>query len=151
MNFDHDADAPLQIIEIESTLEAAREPEKMILRELTRYGYHDDTLFDVQLALAEAFANAVKHGNRGDRTKRITVRFSVTPSRVVICVQDQGAGFQPSAVSDATQPDRRLLPTGRGILLMRAYMSEVYYCAGGTEVCLVKQNDHRSDARLGNR
>ena len=148
MNFDHDAEAPLQVIEIESTLEAACEPEQIILQELARCGYHEDAIFDVQLALTEAFANAVKHGNRGDHTKRVTVRFSITPNRVVIRVQDQGAGFQPSVVPDPTQPSRRLLPTGRGILLMRAHMSEVHYCAGGTEVCLIKQNDYRSDSRL---
>jgi serine/threonine-protein kinase RsbW len=141
MNSDHDAEAPLQVIEIESTLEAAREPEEVIVRELKRCGYREGALFDIQLALAEAFANAVRHGNRGDRSKRITVRFSITPERAVIRVQDQGAGFQPSAVPDPTRPGRRLRPSGRGIMLMRARMNEVHFYNGGTEVCLIKRNE----------
>jgi serine/threonine-protein kinase RsbW len=150
MNFEHDANAPLQVIEIESTLEAARAPEQLILRELSRCGYREEAIFDIQLALAEAFANAVKHGNRGDRSKRITVSFAVTPQRTVICVQDQGAGFQPSVVPDPTQPGRRLRPSGRGIMLMRAHMDEVHYRNGGTEVCLIKRNEQPAiDAKTG--
>lgn len=141
MDLDPDIEASLSVIEIDSTLQAAKEPERIILAEVDRCGYCEDATFAIKLALEEAMTNAIKHGNRNDPSKRITIRHSVTPERVVILVRDQGAGFHPATVPDPTKADRLPLPSGRGIMLMRAYMTEVYYRAGGTEVCLVKQNE----------
>ena len=141
MDFDPDIEASLSVIEIVSTLRAAKEPEELILREVERCGYCEDATFAIKLALEEAMTNAVKHGNRNDQAKRITIRYSVSRERTVILVRDQGPGFEPASVPDPTAPDRLPLPTGRGIMLMRAYMSEVHYRAGGAEVCLIKLNE----------
>ena len=131
----------LHVVEIVSTLQAAKTPEQAILRDVEGCGYCEDATFAIKLALEEAMTNAVKHGNGNDPTKRIVVRYSVTPERAVILVRDQGPGFEPAAVPDPTHPDRLPLPSGRGIMLMRAYMTEVYYRAGGAEVCLIKRNE----------
>ncbi|HUU84047.1 MAG TPA: ATP-binding protein [Phycisphaerae bacterium] len=141
MNVDSELEASLNVIEIDSTLEAAKQPEAVILREVDRCGYGEDATFAIKLALEEAMTNAVKHGNRQDSARRVIVRYSVTRERTVILVQDQGDGFMPADVPDPTRPDRLPLPTGRGIMLMRAYMSEVHYRKGGTEVCLIKRNE----------
>jgi serine/threonine-protein kinase RsbW len=141
MDLDPDIEASLSVIEIDSTLQAAKEPERIILAEVNRCGYCEDATFAIKLALEEAMTNAIKHGNQNDSSKRITIRYSVRPEQVVILVRDQGAGFRPAAVPDPTEADRLPLPSGRGIMLMRAYMTEVHYRAGGTEVCLVKQNE----------
>ena len=146
MDLDPDIEASLKVIEIDSTLEAAKGPERIILGEVDRCGYCEDASFAIKLALEEAMTNAIKHGNRNDPTKRITIRYSITPDQVVILVRDQGAGFQPVAVPDPTHPDRLPLPTGRGIMLMRAYMTEVYYREGGTEVCLIKRNEQWTES-----
>jgi serine/threonine-protein kinase RsbW len=59
---------------------------------------------------------------------------------VVICVRDQGNGFKPDAIPDPTTPERISLPSGRGIMLMRAYMSDVSFRCDGREVRMVKIN-----------
>ncbi len=141
MEFDSDIETTLEPIVIESTMEATQEPEQIIMDELNRCGYSEDAVFDIHLALAEALANAVKHGNRGDPNKRIKVRYSISPERAVILVRDQGDGFDPSSVADPTKAEHLPLTSGRGVILMRAYMSEVHYRKGGTEVCLIKVND----------
>lgn len=141
MELDPAIEASLTVIEIPSTLGDAKKPEEIIMREVDGCGYSEDAAFAIKLALEEAMINAVKHGNRNDRSKRIVVRYCVRPDQAVILVRDQGEGFAPETVPDPTQAERLPLPNGRGIMLMRAYMTRIYYRAGGTEVCLVKHND----------
>ncbi|MHC4063482.1 MAG: ATP-binding protein [Planctomycetota bacterium] len=141
MDLDPAIEDSLKVIEIPSTLSDAKKPEEIILREVIRCGYSEDAAFAIKLALEEAMTNAVKHGNRNDDTKRIVVRYCVTPDRAVILVRDEGQGFSPDGVPDPTQPDRLPLPNGRGIMLMRAYMTELLFRAGGAEVCLIKRNE----------
>ena len=139
MAIDPDIEASLKVVEIPSTLNAAKQAEDDILREIGRYGYDEEDTFAIKLAIEEAMTNAVKHGNRNDSSKQITVRYSVTPDQAVILVHDQGSGFTPDRVPDPTKPERLSRPNGRGIMLMRAYMTEVYYRDEGTEVCLIKR------------
>jgi serine/threonine-protein kinase RsbW len=133
-------EATYHVIEIPSTLADAKKPEVHILADVDRCGYDEDSSFAIKLALEEAMTNAVRHGNGGDATKSITVRYAVTPEMCVICVRDQGKGFAPGNIPDPTAPERLSLPCGRGIMLMRAYMSEVEYRCEGREVRLVKMN-----------
>jgi len=141
MELGPEIEASLRTIDISNTLQEAKKPEEIILREVSRCGYSEDATFAIKLALEEAMTNAVKHGNGNDRTKRITVRYSISPEQAVILVRDQGEGFDPDGVPDPTEPSRLSLPSGRGIMLMRAYMTHIAFRAGGSEVCLIKRNE----------
>lgn len=110
-----------------------------VVEELERCQFCDDAIFAIRLALEEALANAVKHGNQGDASKKITVRYAVTSEKAVIIVRDEGNGFLPDEVPDPTTPDRIPLPSGRGIMLIRAYMDEVEYRDCGRELYFVKR------------
>jgi serine/threonine-protein kinase RsbW len=116
-------------------------PQRTILKELQHHGFRKEAVFGVQLALEEALCNAVKHGNRCDPAKRVTVRFAVSDEKAVIIIRDEGGGFEPDTVPDPTAPERLRLPNGRGIMLMRAYMDEVCYRDDGREVCFVKRRE----------
>ncbi|MBN1511698.1 MAG: ATP-binding protein [Phycisphaerae bacterium] len=139
VSFNSEHEASFRVVEIPSTLRAAREPEDAILREAESLGYAEETLFAVKLALEEAMTNAVKHGNGCDPNKRVTVRYLVTDEKIEVIVCDEGGGFEPSGVPDPTTPDRLPLPNGRGIMLMRAYMDHVAYRRNGTEVYMMKR------------
>jgi len=113
--------------------------QRAIMKELERRQYRQEAVFAIKLALEEALANAVKHGNCCDPSKRVTVRYAVNDERAVIIVRDEGGGFVPEDVPDPTTPERLSVPNGRGIMLMRAYMDEVCYRDHGREVCFVKR------------
>ncbi len=123
---------------IPSDLRSAKAATRAILAGAAANGYDEDERFAIKLALEEAMTNAVKHGNRNDPDRHITIRYAVGPRRMVINVADEGRGFDPSSVPDPTLPERLWLPNGRGIMLMKAYMDEVTYNQKGNEVCLVK-------------
>lgn len=100
---------------------------------------------EMEIALREALANAVFHGNRGDPDRRVLVRVYGDPGcGVVMAVRDEGPGFEPSAVPDPRGEDRLHLTHGRGIFLMQALMDRVEYRRGGTEVVLFKQPSPRA-------
>jgi serine/threonine-protein kinase RsbW len=99
---------------------------------------------DVEVALFEALANAVIHGNREEKSKSVRVVCRLESSdRVSIVVRDQGTGFDPGAVPDPTRPENLGAEHGRGILMMKTFMDEVHFERGGTEVHMTK-NCHRA-------
>lgn len=119
---------------------AVRQPEQEILDALQRFDYPEQALFAIKLALEEALVNAIKHGNQCDPAKRICVRYDVNRARAVIIIADQGTGFCPSSVPDCTADENLNRPSGRGIMLMRAYMDQVHYSRRGNMVRMVKYN-----------
>jgi serine/threonine-protein kinase RsbW len=107
------------------------------------HGYSCGDLFAVKLALQEAAINAFRHGNRSDPGKRIVLRCLVTPAEVLLEVEDEGAGFDPEAVPDPLLPENLDRPNGRGLFLMRVYMTWVSFNREGNRVTLARQ---RSDS-----
>ena len=96
--------------------------------------YDEAAAFAVRLALEEAVANAFRHGNQGDLTKTIHIHYTITNEHVLISVRDQGSGFDPESVPDPTLDSNLEIPSGRGIMLMRAYMTEVEIIAPGNRL-----------------
>jgi serine/threonine-protein kinase RsbW len=119
-------------------LAVIRESERDLLARLAAMGYDEDHRFAVRLAFEEAMVNAMKHGNKMDRSLSVTLSYRVSPERVEIRVADEGRGFNPGSVPDPTADENLNKPCGRGIMLMRCYMDEVAYSSSGREVRMVK-------------
>ncbi len=95
---------------------------------------------ELEIALREALANAVLHGNRSDSAKKVLVRAYCDPKKgLVIAVRDEGLGFDPNKVPDPRREDRVELTHGRGIFLMRELMDHIEHRKGGREVVLYKK------------
>lgn len=112
--------------------------ETTVLAGLDKFGYPEASRFAVRLSLEEALVNAFQHGHRGLPAETpLEVSFAVSPSEVLVSIKDQGPGFVPVAVPDPTADENLDLPSGRGLMLMRAFMSSVDFEEGGTRVRLV--------------
>ncbi len=109
-----------------------------LLDELTPIGFADKELFGIRLALEEALVNAVKHGNRQDPSKSVRIRYQIGSKEFLIEIKDEGRGFDPEAVPDPLNPENLERPGGRGVFLMRHYMSWVQYNEAGNCVMLCK-------------
>jgi serine/threonine-protein kinase RsbW len=104
-------------------------------------GFDEDAALNVGLAMREAVINAMIHGNRRDPALKVQVMFEARPSRFQAKVIDEGAGFDPAKESDPTAAPNLLNTSGRGLLLMRAFVDEVRFRrrrSRGMEVTLVK-------------
>jgi serine/threonine-protein kinase RsbW len=109
---------------------------------LERWNVDEDTRHWIGLAVREAVANAIKHGNREDPDKQVEVDLMVDAGELVVRVRDQGPGFNPDLVSDPLAPENLLRPGGRGIFYIRRLMDGVEYRFGdsqGTEIILRKR------------
>ena len=81
---------------------------------------------------------AIKHGNQLDRAKAVRVAYRVTVERFDVQITDEGPGFDPDDVPDPTAPENLERPCGRGLLLMRHYMTEVAFTDRGRAVHMAK-------------
>ena len=88
-------------------------------------------VFGVRLALEEGMMNAIKHGNQRDTSKFVRILCEVDATRAYIEIEDQGLGFEPSAVPDPLADENLEKPSGRGMFLMRQYMTYVEYRDSG--------------------
>lgn len=128
---------PLEIV-IESDLAEARRVQSEIELALQLVEFHERDIFAIRLALEEALVNAIKHGNQMDRAKRVRVSYHVCSERFEVLIADEGPGFDPCEVPDPTAPENLERPCGRGLLLMRHYMTEVDYHDCGRAVRMAK-------------
>jgi len=118
---------------------------------LQRMGMDDDTQHWVDVAVREALANAIKHGNAQDPARQVQVDLVLAHSELVIQVEDEGVGFDPSRLDNPLSPENLLRPNGRGIFYMKSFMDDIHYGAGpggGTMVTLRKRvSGPKADAK----
>lgn len=104
-------------------------------------GLDEDGSHWVGMAVREAVANAIKHGNRMDVKKRVNATFDLQDSQLDIRIVDEGQGFDPEAVSDPLTPQNIMKTSGRGIFYMKTFMDRIQYSfapGGGTSLLMSK-------------
>lgn len=127
---------------IPSELDAGHQILDELLDKLRGENWSTREIFGIRLALEEAVVNAIKHGNGLDAAKHVHVICKSTPERVWIEISDEGLGFDPETVPDCTDPQHIDVPNGRGIMLMRNFMSRVEYNDRGNAVTMEKLRSH---------
>ena len=111
---------------------------KIVTGAMELLGFRENDILHVRLAMEEAVINSFKHGNRNDPSKQVSVRFEVGHEQVLVEVEDQGQGFDPSQVPDPTTPENLKRSSGRGILMMRTFMTWIRFSERGNCVTLCK-------------
>jgi serine/threonine-protein kinase RsbW len=108
----------------------------------------EETRHWILMALREALANAIKHGNHQDAGKRVHVEMDVVADTLAISIRDEGVGFDPDAVVDPLAPENRLKTSGRGIFYMKTFMDDVRFerhASGGMQIVLKKNLTFRNE------
>jgi serine/threonine-protein kinase RsbW len=125
-------------LSIPSDMAEARRVQLEVEKALQQVQFNEHDIFAIKLALEEALVNAIKHGNQMDASKKVYVSCRVHTDRFEVQITDEGPGFDPGEVPDPTAPENLERPCGRGLLLMRHYMSEVVYHDRGRAVRMAK-------------
>ncbi len=110
-----------------SNPELLPEIEDYILDTLSEIEFTEEKQNNMELAVAEASANSILHGNKCDINKDVTIKISVSEEKITISFQDEGEGFDPEAVPDPTKPENILRGSGRGIHIMRSLVDDLKY------------------------
>lgn len=126
---------------LDSTLESVDIAEEAVLKEAQEIGFDEDNLHEIGMAVRECMVNAVVHGNRYNARKKVHVMIRRTADRLAIVIQDEGDGFEMATLPDPLADENLLRHSGRGLLLIQAYMDEFEIRPRqpkGTEVKMVK-------------
>jgi serine/threonine-protein kinase RsbW len=127
-----------RVINIRSEVAEAQRVQNEVETQLRAREFSEGDIFSCTLALEEALVNAIKHGNRLDRNKKVCIAYCIRPERFDVVIQDERAGFVPADVADPTSLDNLERPCGRGLLLMRHFMDEVTFNERGNAVSMTK-------------
>jgi serine/threonine-protein kinase RsbW len=128
---------------LETLIESITLAEEVGVRVAAAAGFDDDDQYKIGLAVHEAVMNAFQYGNEQQRERKITVLFELFAEKLVVHVTDQGAGFHLAEVPDPREDENVLGHSGRGVLLMKAFMDEfdvLVSAAGGAEVVMAKRS-----------
>lgn len=126
---------------LDSNLESVDHAERTVLREAEELGFDEDDLHRIGVSVRECMVNAVVHGNRYNARKKIHLKVNRSPGCLTVWVSDEGDGFDPAALPDPLASENLLRQSGRGVLMMQAFMDEFQIgtrVPQGTEVKMVK-------------
>ncbi|MBI1372769.1 MAG: ATP-binding protein [Phycisphaera sp.] len=135
-----------QRLVLDSRLDEVSRAEKVVLEAVVACNFSDTDQFAIKLALEEALANAIKHGNESDEGKHVTLEFHVDERKLTITICDEGTGFDPQRVPDPTLDENIEKPYGRGVWLIKTYMNEVSYNDQGNCLTMVKFRTHATSS-----
>lgn len=126
----------------DSTLDSVDAAEAIVLKDARELGFDEDDQHKIGIAVRECMVNAVVHGNRYNSRKKVRLVVTRSPGELEIQVADEGDHFDISQLPDPLADENLLRHSGRGILLMQAFMDEFQIRPRhpkGTEVRLVKR------------
>lgn len=109
---------------LDSTLESVDAAEDVAVRAAASVGFGEDEQHQVGIAVRESMVNAVAHGNRYSARKKVRLLVCRDALGLVIEIDDEGKGFDLSEVPDPRDGDNILRQSGRGLLMIRAFMDE---------------------------
>jgi serine/threonine-protein kinase RsbW len=126
---------------LDSTLDSVDVAEEAVLKEAQEVGFDEDDLHKIGMSVRECMVNAVVHGNRYNARKKVHVMIQRTSDRLAVVIQDEGEGFDMGELPDPLANENLLRHSGRGLLLIQAFMDEFQIRPlepKGTEVKMVK-------------
>ena len=124
-----------------STLDSVDAAEEIVLKEAQDMGFDEDDQHKIGISVRECMVNAVVHGNCYNARKKVWLAVSRAPGRLELRIADEGEHFDMSQLPDPLADENLLRHSGRGILLMQAFMDEFQIRPRepkGTEIKLVK-------------
>jgi len=140
------SDGHLISLELPSSFELLDLVQHLSDRLSSMAGLDEDATHWVSVAVRESVINAIKHGNREDRDKHVTIEFELSPrahpAEFVVEVLDEGEGFDPDHVANPLDPENVLKSSGRGIFFMKNFMDDVRIARrpeGGMSVRMLKK------------
>lgn len=126
---------------LESTLDSVDSAETAVLEVAQRIGFEEEDLHKIGMAVRESMVNAVVHGNHYSLHKKVHLAIVEAADRLTITIADQGEGFDMRSLPDPLAEENLLKQSGRGILLIQAFVDEFRVERGrpsGTQITMTK-------------
>ena len=128
-------------IVIASDLDKIKEVEKVTEQIADYMNFPEDDKDSLAIAVTEIVGNAISHGNKNDKNKKVVIDFEYKNDTITVLIQDQGGGFNVDKIDNPLEPENLLKESGRGIFIVRSLMDKVYFIKkeNGSVVRLIKK------------
>ena len=127
-----------------SSLDQVARADDFLESRLRAAGISEDTIANLAIAVTELVNNAIKHGNKFEKSKTVRVDLYCDSKKIVVSVSDQGKGFDPGSIPNPLAEENLLKEIGRGIFIVNSLIDEVDFHfppEGGTKVTVKKNID----------
>ena len=133
------------IFEIKSDIEELSRVSKKVEEISCQMGFSDDECDNISIGVTEVVNNAIIHGNKNDKDKKVVITFKLVENELLIFVSDEGDGFDPDKIANPLEPENLLKEHGRGIFILKAVMDKVdfEFSKKGTTVIMHKKKKNR--------
>jgi len=127
-----------------STTDQVAKADEFLESWLRKRGVPEDTIANMAIAVTELVNNAIKHGNKLQKNKMVTVSIMYASGKIEVTVTDEGEGFNPEVIPDPLAEENLLKEIGRGIFIVNSLIDDVKFefpPEGGTKVIITKNID----------
>lgn len=121
-------------MEIASDLNKIKDVEKVTERIAKYMNFPEDDRDSLAIAVTEIVGNSISHGNKGDKNKKVKIKFEYHDDMIIVQIEDEGKGFNVENIKNPLDPENLLKESGRGIFIVRALMDEIKFLKGETGV-----------------
>ncbi|HNX06054.1 MAG TPA: ATP-binding protein [Bacteroidales bacterium] len=122
---------------IKSDIHEITEVEKFVESICDYYNLNDTYFGNIMVALTEAVENAIIHGNKSNPDKKVMIHFDFSQKGIDFTVEDQGAGYDFSAIPDATDAKANPEKKGTGIYLIKTLADDVHFMDNGRKIRMI--------------
>lgn len=126
---------------IPSDMNAAHHLIEQVMEQLQKTDWSSKEQFAINLALEEALVNAIQHGNHSSPDKQVHFNCRLSKEKFYVRIEDEGEGFDPEAVPDPTDEEHIMVASGRGVLLIRSFVSRVRWNDRGNVLEFEKERE----------
>ena len=130
---------------IKSDLNEIPKVERFTEKVSEKMNFTEEEKDSLAISITEIVSNAISHGNKKDKNKKVVIKYQLSPKSLTISVQDEGKGFDEKKIADPLDPKNLLKESGRGVYIVRTLMDklEFEYNKTGTLTRIVKNKKHQ--------
>lgn len=121
---------------LESEMSSISQVEKLIDAQAQMLNIDDEVYGKYMLSVVECVNNAIVHGNKMDKNKKVTMHYHISNTTIEVTVSDEGEGFDPDKLPDPTAEENLERDCGRGIFLMRHLSDELEFANNGRTITM---------------
>ena len=99
-------------------------------------GFDNDFYARLMLSVSEATTNAIVHGNKLNPSKKVTIHADANTHTLAFTIKDEGDGFNPDTIPNPLEEEHLLIPSGRGVFLIKEYADELEYKDEGSTIVI---------------
>lgn len=125
---------PPKILVIKSEISELKKVESFLTDILDEYGLEQKFFNNSYLCISEAVVNSIKHGNKYDQNKTISIVVNCDENELNVLIEDEGNGFDLNEISDPTCEKNLKNESGRGIFIIKALTNRIEYNEIGNRI-----------------